>query len=485
MIQRKGQQRNIQSSSTRVEKDDLGEIELPSDSYYGIATKRLIQTIPQYGVSVNARLIEAMAQVKRAVIQSACLDNLVEQADFTEPVLKAILQACDEIATSEFNHDVVVDGLSGASGHALNLNLNEIIANRAGEILQDPLGSYQKIQVNKHIEIACSLEDVYPTSMRVAILLGLKSLKTALLDLERTLRRKSLEFESVVKLGRINLQDALPVTLGQEFNAYGSSIERALKRISEASLCLKEVNLGGARVGTGFGVSHSFQYQVVQALATQTKLELRPADDYIRATSSMSDFLEFSSGLRELACDLIKMANDLTFLSAGPQGGPAEISFAMTNSANLSNQPNQLHLPNLPNLNDELIIAAYQVLANDQAVVLATQGGRLESNIFTPVIIQAILNSMQLLESSIVAFTSNCLSRVKADQLKCRLLLESSEALLPVLAQELGMEKSIEILAQAKKQKKSIKELLFEQNLLPKDTLDRLTGYKYMTSAQR
>lgn len=485
MIQRKGQQRNIQSSSTRVEKDDLGEIELPSDSYYGIATKRLIQTIPQYGVSVNARLIEAMAQVKRAVIQSACLDNLVEQADFTEPVLKAILQACDEIATSEFNHDVVVDGLSGASGHALNLNLNEIIANRAGEILQDPLGSYQKIQVNKHIEIACSLEDVYPTSMRVAILLGLKSLKTALLDLERTLRRKSLEFESVVKLGRINLQDALPVTLGQEFNAYGSSIERALKRISEASLCLKEVNLGGTRVGTGFGVSHSFQYQVVQALVAQTKLELRPADDYIRATSSMSDFLEFSSGLRELACDLIKMANDLTFLSSGPQGGPAEISFAMTNSANLSNQPNQPNQLYLPNLNDELIIAAYQVLANDQAVVLATQGGRLESNIFTPVIIQAILNSMQLLESSIVAFTSNCLSRVKADQLKCRSLLESSEALLPVLAQELGMEKSIEILAQAKKQKKSIKELLFEQNLLPKDTLDRLTGYKYMTSAQR
>ena len=485
MIQRKGQQRNIQSSSNRVEKDDLGEIELPSDSYYGIATKRLIQTIPQYGVSVNARLIEAMVQVKRAVIQSACLDNLVDQADFAEPVLKAILQACDEIAAGDFNHDVVVDGLSGASGHALNLNLNEIIANRAGEILQDPLGSYQKIQVNKHIEIACSLEDVYPTSMRVAILLGLKSLKSVLLDLERTLRRKSLEFEAVVKLGRINLQDALPVTLGQEFNAYGSSIERALKRISEASLCLKEVNLGGTRVGTGFGVSHSFQYQVVQALAAQTKLELRPADDYIRAASSMSDFLEFSSGLRELACDLVKMANDLTFLSSGPQGGPAEISFAITNSshsANSSNLSNQLHLPNL---NDELIIAAYQVLANDQAVVLAAQGGKLESNIFTPVIIQAILNSMQLFESSIVAFTANCLSRVKADQLKCRSLLESSEVLLPVLAQELGIEKSIEILAQAKKQKKSIKELLFEQNLLPKDTLDRLTGYKYMTSAQR
>lgn len=485
MIQRKGQQRNIQSSSNRVEKDDLGEIELPSDSYYGIATKRLIQTIPQYGVSVNARLIEAMVQVKRAVIQCACLDNLVDQADFAEPVLKAILQACDEIAAGDFNHDVVVDGLSGASGHALNLNLNEIIANRAGEILQDPLGSYQKIQVNKHIEIACSLEDVYPTSMRVAILLGLKSLKSVLLDLERTLRRKSLEFESVVKLGRINLQDALPVTLGQEFNAYGSSIERALKRISEASLCLKEVNLGGTRVGTGFGVSHSFQYQVVQALAAQTKLELRPADDYIRAASSMSDFLEFSSGLRELACDLVKMANDLTFLSSGPQGGPAEISFAITNSshsANSSNLSNQLHLPNL---NDELIIAAYQVLANDQAVVLAAQGGKLESNIFTPVIIQAILNSMQLFESSIVAFTANCLSRVKADQLKCRSLLESSEVLLPVLAQELGIEKSIEILAQAKKQKKSIKELLFEQNLLPKDTLDRLTGYKYMTSAQR
>ena len=199
----------------------------------------------------------------------------------------------------------------------------------------------------------------------------------------------------------------------------------------------------------------------------------------------MSDFLEFSSGLRELACDLVKMANDLTFLSSGPQGGPAEISFAITDSshsANSSNLSNQLHLPNL---NDELIIAAYQVLANDQAVVLAAQGGKLESNIFTPVIIQALLNSMQLFESSIMAFTANCLSRVKADQLKCRSLLESSEVLLPVLAQELGIEKSIEILAQAKKQKKSIKELLFEQNLLPKDTLDRLTGYKYMTSAQR
>ncbi|MDX2108035.1 MAG: lyase family protein [Candidatus Melainabacteria bacterium] len=469
MIQRKAQQRNNQtgSSASRVEKDSEGEMDVPGDSYYGIGTKRLTQTIPQYGIGVSARLIEAMAQVKRAVIQSACSEKVVNESDFSSAVQAALLQACDEIAAGEFNQDIVVDGLAGASGHALNLNLGEIIANRAGEILGDSLGSYQKIQLEKHVDIASALEDIYPTSMRVAILLGLKSLKTILLDLERSLRRKSLEFESVVKLGRINLQDALPVTLGQEFNAYGSAVERALKRISEASVCLKEVNLGGTRVGTGFGVSHSFQYQVIQVLAAQTRLELRPADDYIKATNSMSDFLEFSSSLRELACDLVKMANDLAFLSSGPHGGLGEITLGASN------------------LNDELSIAAYQVLANDQAVSLAVQGGKLQSNIFMPIIIHAILSSMQMLESSIMTFTANCLSRVKADPIRCRNLLENSEALLPVLAQELGMEKSVEVLSEAKKQKKSIKEVLFEQNLLPKDTLDRLTGYKYMTSAQR
>lgn len=459
MTQRKGQQ--------RIEKDHFGEINVPNDSYYGIATQRLIQSIPQYGHNVSPRLVEAMAQVKRAIIHCACSEKLVDESDFAQPVLKALLQACDELASGDFYDHIVVDGLAGASGHALNLNISEIIANRAGELLGDPLGSYQKIQICRHVDILGALEDIYPTSMRLSILLGLKSLKNILLDLERTLRRKSLEFESVVKLGRINLQDALPVTLGQEFNAYGSSIERALKRISEASTCLKEVNLGGTKVGTGFGVSHSFQYQVIQALSAQTKLELRPVDDNIKATSSMSDFLEFSSSLRELACDLIKMANDLAFLSSGPSGGVAEIT-----------------LP-APNLNDELTIAAYQILANDQAVLIATQAGKLESNIFTTIIIQAILNSMQMLESSIISFTTNCLSKVKADPIRCRTMLESSEALLPVLAQELGMEKSLEIMSLAKEQKKSIKEVLFEQNLLPKDTLDRLTSYKYMTSAQR
>jgi len=471
MNQRKGQQRNTSNhpsnTAKRLERDELGEINVPGDSYYGISTARLIQSIPQYGISVSPRLVEAMAHVKRAIIQSACSEKLVAEADFAQPVLNALLQACDETSSGEFNFDIVVDALAGASGHALNANINEIIANRAGEILGDTLGSYKKIQVNTHVDLLCALEDIYPTSMRVAILLGLKSLKTILLDLERTLRRKSLEFESVVKLGRINLQDALPVTLGQEFNAYGSSIERGLKRISEASVCLKEVNLGGTRVGTGFGVSQAFQIQVIQALSAQTKLELRPADDYIKATSSMSDFLEFSSSLRELACDLIKMANDLAFLVSGPGGGLSEIAMIA------------------PNLNDELAIAAYQILANDQAVLVCAQAGKLESNICTPMIIQSILCSMQILESSIMAFTNNCLNRVKADPLRCRSLLESSQVLLPVLAQELGMEKAIEIMAEAKNQKKSIKEVLFEQNLLPKDTLDRLTGYKYMTSAQR
>lgn len=461
--QRKGQQRN---SPPRLEKDETGEVSLPSDAYFGIETQRLLEQLPSYGIKVNALLLESMVSVKKAVLQAAFSENLFEE-DVASPLAKALFQACDEMLEGEFTQDVVVDGLSGVAGHALNTNINEIIANRAGEILGDPLGSYEKVKPEKHLNQAQAVSDLYPTAMRVSLLMGLKSLKGVLLDLERTLRRKSLEFESIIKLGRIHFSDAAPVTLGQEFNAYGSSIERALKRLTEASACLKEINLGGTGIGTGFGVSVAFQAQVVQNLNSGTRLELRTADDYIRVTSSMSDFLEFSASLKELACDLAKMACDLAFLSSGPYGGIGEISL----SSNYANE--------------ELLIAAYQVMANDQAVLLGSQAGRLESSIFTTLIIHNLLSSMHILEAVIAKFTTECLSKVKADSIRCRSLLENSEALLSVLVGELGLQKSREVLNRAREQKVDVKEVLRQDNLLPKETLDRLFHYKYMTSAQR
>lgn len=467
MTQRKVQQRN---SPSRLEKDEAGEINLPTDVYYGVKTQRLMQQLPAFGQRVNQRLVEGLAHTKKAVLQAAFSEKLFGSDLDSETEIslsKALFQACDELIEGEFAEDIIVDGLSGACGHALNTNLNEIISNRAGELLGDPLGSYQKVDPEKHANINQTLSDLYLTAMRVAVLLGLKQLKSILLDLERTLRRKSLEFESIIKLGRINYNDAAPVTLGQEFNAYGSSIERALKRLTEASSCLKEVNLGGALVGTGFGVSTGFQMQVLQNLSNGTRLDLRAADDYIRVTSSMSDFLEFSAGLRELACDLAKMASDLAFMASGPYGGVGEIS--------------------LPSgfANEELLVAAYQSMANDQAVLIAGQAGRLEASIFTPLIIHNILSSMQILEAAIAGFTHECLSKVKADSARCRSLLENSEALLPVLVGELGLQKSREVLNRAREQNKEVKEILQEDNLLPKETLDRLFHYKYMTSAQR
>ncbi len=467
MTQRKGQPRN---SPQRQEKDDLGEISLPADAYYGRATQRLLAQLPPYGLKVSPRLVEGIVHSKKAVfitaISEGLADSLIEQDELSS-MTKAIMQTCDEILSGELIEDVVVDSLSSICGHALNTNINEIIANRAGEILGDPLGSYTKIDPQKHLNIAQSLADLYPTAMRVAVLLGLRKLKITLLDLERSLRRKSLEFETILKLGRINYNDAAPITLGQEFNAYGSSIERALKRLEEATACLREVNIGGTNIGTGIGVNPAFQQQVVQSLSNATKLELRPADDYFRVSSSMSDFLEFSSSLRELACDLVKMASDLAFMSSGPHGGIGEIVLPPGNA------------------NDELVLAAYQIMANDHAVLLANQAGRLESNIFTPIIIHNILSSIHMLDATIPAFVQDCLSRIKADSIRCRQLLENSEALLPILASELGMQKSKEILTKAREQNKEIKDILQEDNLLPKETLDRLFHYKYITSAQR
>jgi aspartate ammonia-lyase len=317
----------------------------------------------------HPRLIHALALVKKSAAQVN-----MESGRLPEDVARNIGQAADEIMHNHWKDQFSVDPLlSGAAG--VDLNVSQVIADRAAELMGRPEGG---VDATNHVRLGQSPNDVFPTAMRLAILSSFKELEPVLLDLERLLRRKSLEFEKVVKTGRVHLQDSLPVSLGQEFNAFGSSIERSYRRMVEASHSLFEMNIGGLATGTGASGSIAFANRMVELLSHHSGLRLKPAEDHFRLSQSCSDFLEFSSSLRELAVELIKVANDLRLLGSGPKAGLYEISLPAVEA------PEDAAVPVLT---ESVNMVAYKVIGNDTAVMLAAQAGQLELNAMTPLVV--------------------------------------------------------------------------------------------------
>ena len=304
----------------RTERDSLGEMQIPAGAYWGIRTARNQEYYKVSGQRPHPKLIDGIILVKKA---SAGANGASGRSDST--TLHAIAQACDEVLNGQWRDQFIADPFQSGAGASLNANSNEVLANRAAELLGSTTGSYDRVHPEKHVNLGQSTNDVFPTAMRIAILSNLHDLEPVLLDLERLLRRKSLEFEKVVKIGRTHLQDTVPVTLGQEFNAYGSAVERCLRRIKDASGSLLELNIGATHAGTGYGTEPEHAQQVIEKLSQLTGLKFRPAEDLFRVTQSMADFTEFSSSLKEFAVELIRIANDLRLMASGPGSGLYEI----------------------------------------------------------------------------------------------------------------------------------------------------------------
>lgn len=469
MSSRKGQ--------SRIETDEFGEVTIPAGCYWGIGTKRAVDLFAATGRQSHPALVDAIVLVKKA----AAITN-GESGLLNRQTVSAITQVCDEFLSGQLQDQIIVDAMHGGNGVGLVINVNEVIANRASELLGDPLDALHSVNQSFHVNLSQSTNDVYTTAMRIAVLSAAKTLQTTVLEMERLLRRKSLEFERVVKVGRTGLHDDAPITLGQEFNCYGSTIERGLRRIKDACLSLEEINLGGRSVGTGFNTTPEFNTAVVKHLSQLSGFSLRAADDYFRLTQSMSDFVAVSSSLKEMAVDLAKISADLRLMGSGPTAGFGEIKLPDTIM-----QPSGLWSDVFPRtgilpLTESLTMACYQVIGNDHVVCLSAQAGQLESNTLTPVIIDNLLCSISTLQQVLHHFNQQCLIKISADTFKCKQTLDRSNAMIAALTTEVGYAQALDIVHEAQSKGLDVREFLQSSTILPRAALDKIFHYKFLTT---
>ena len=457
----------IKKGDNRNDRDGSASSHMPAGSYWGARTIKAREAAVPLPMHYRERFIDAFLLVKKAAAVANAETGRLEAA-----ICRAICQCCDEILSGQWRDQFLTD-VYLLGGWALNGNINEVIANRAAETQGGTVGNYSVVHPDKHVNLGQANADVYPTAVRLALLLSLRELEPSLLDLERLLRRKSLEFERVVKVGRTNLRDSLPVTLGQEFNAYGATIERSLRRIKEASSALHELNIGATHVGTGLGAEPQYVTAVVAQLSLLSGLTLRPADDFFRISQSMADFVEFSGALKVLALELVKIVNDLRLLNSGPAGGFGEIKIPFYIGENHPLMPEHLPEKTAGDLLESVAMVSYQVLANDAAVCLCAQSGLLEGNSTLPLIGETMLQSLELLKHSLNVFNQKCLAGVTADTARLRKVLLNSESVSLVLAWQIGEEKAAQVLNEAQQSGKTIEDIVLERKLMSKEAFEK------------
>ena len=448
----------------RIEHDLLGEREVPADAYYGIHTLRAAENFGLAGRPLHPQLIGALAAVKKA----AALAN--REAGLLEPRLaEAIAAACDEVMAGQWREQFIVDALQGGAGTSANLNLDEVLANRALELLGAAKGDYGLIHPLNHVNLSQSTNDVFPTAVRIAVLQRLKPLSEALADLQAALQRKEEEFAGVIKMGRTELQDALPVMLGQEFGAYAQAIARDRWRIYKAEERLRQVNLGGTAVGTGLNAERRYIYAVIEKLREVTGLGLARAEQMMDPTQNNDVFAEVSGMLKAAAVNLAKIANDLRLLASGPAAGLAEINLPEL-QAGSSIMPGKIN----PVIPEAVRQAAYQVMANDLAITLGAQAGELELNATLPLIADNLLTSVDLLHRAAQVFRERCIAGITANPGRCRALLEAGFGYATALVPYLGYERATELVRRARREGRTIRQAAQEAGWLTPEQLERI-----------
>ena len=460
----------------RVERDQLGEMQIPATAYWGIKTARSWEAFPLSGLKPHNKLVEASVLVKKA----AALAN-ADSGRLDTHISRAIAQAADEVLNGQWHDHFIVHPFQSGAGIAHNHNVNEVLANRGSEILGGITGTYTTIHPEDHVNLSQSAHDTYPTAMRLAILLSLKDFEPVLLDLERLLRRKSLEFDKIVKVGRTYLKDTAPVTLGQEFNAYGASIEHSYRRIREASQSLLEMNIGASAVGTGINASPEYITKVHERLQTLSGLRLKPVEDFFRLSQSLADFVEFSSSLKELSIELTKIANDLQLLNSGPKAGFAELTLPTIQIEPSIILPGILPDQTNPTMAECVSMVAFQVIGNDLAITLAAQSGQLELNIMMPMVIHNILSSMDLLKNVVLAFNQRCIAGISANTARCRELLEASNLMAGALVEHLGVKQLTALIEESRTTGKTLRDLVIGQDLMTQELWDKTLQQKSLT----
>lgn len=455
----------------RNEQDSIGSREVPEDVYYGVQSLRAAENFHITGLYMHPEIINSLACIKKAAAITNCEAGLLDKK-----IANAIVKACDEIIAGKLHENFIVDPIQGGAGTSLNMNANEVIANRAIEILGGEKGDYSIVNPNDHVNCSQSTNDVIPTAGKMTSLRLLTRTKKELRRLYEALCQKAEEFDHVLKMGRTQMQDAVPIRLGQEFKAYSVAIMRDINRMDKAMDEMRTLNMGGTAVGTGLNADPVYLRRIIPNLAEISGMELVQAFDLIDATQNLDPFVAVSGAVKACAVTLSKIANDLRLMSSGPRAGFHEINLPEKQNGS-SIMPGKVN-PVIPEVVNQV---AFNIIGNDVTITMAAEAGQLELNAFEPIVFYCMFQSIDTLGYAVHTFVDNCVSGITANENRCRYLVENSVGIITAICPHVGYQKAAEIAKKAIQSGESVRDLILKEGILKKEELDEILNPAAMT----
>ena len=455
----------------RTEHDSVGDKKVPEDAYYGVQTLRAVENFQITGLQMHPEIISNLACIKKA----AAITN--REIGLLDPkISEAIVKACDEILKGGFLEHFVVDPIQGGAGTSLNMNANEVIANRAIELLGGRKGDYSIVHPNDHVNMGQSTNDVIPTAGKMTAIRLLMKLRLQLQCLHLALSKKAEEFDHVIKMGRTQMQDAVPIRLGQEFKAYANAVHRNIIRIEGAADEMRLLNMGGTAIGTGINADKAYLERIVPVLNEVSGMDFVQAEDLIDATQHLDPFVAVSGAVKTCAVALSKIANDLRLMSSGPRAGFGELNLpAKQNGSSI--MPGKVN-PVIPEVVNQV---AFNVIGNDMTITLAAEAGQLELNAFEPIIFYNLFQSIDTLGFATETFVDNCIIGITANEDRCRELVENSVGIVTTLAPVIGYQQAADIAKRALRERRPVRDIILEENVLSPEEVSRILDPVSMT----
>lgn len=461
----------IDAANTRIETDFLGSKAVPQEAYYGIQTLRAVENFPITGYRVHKNLVQALAVIKKAAAQAN-----MDVGRLCSKLGKSIVEASDEIIKGEWHEHFIVDPIQGGAGTSMNMNINEVIANRALELLGEEKGNYGLLSPNSHVNMSQSTNDVFPTAIHIATLNLLERLITTMEKMQQVFKDKSNQFDHIIKMGRTHLQDAVPIRLGQEFEAYSRVVNRDIKRIKQSRQHLYEINMGATAVGTGLNADPIYIKHVTEYIVEICSLPLIEAEHLVDATQNTDAYTEVSAVLKVCMINMSKIANDFRLMASGPRAGLQEINLPARQPGS-SIMPGKVN-PVMPEMINQV---AFQVIGNDHTICLASEAGQLELNVMEPVLVFNLLQSISIMRNAFEVFTDFCVKDIEANEIHLKEYVERSVGLLTAVNPHIGYETAAIIASKAILEGKSVRELCLENKVLTEAELDIILSPYEMT----
>lgn len=462
---------SLDGADYRKEKDSIGSKDVPEGVYYGVQSMRAAENFRITGLTMHPEIINSLAYIKKAAAITNCEAGVMDRK-----ISDAIVRACDEILNGKLHEDFIVDPIQGGAGTSLNMNANEVIANRAIELLGGEKGDYSIVNPNDHVNYGQSTNDVIPTAGKMTCLRLLERTKKELGRLYDALVRKAEEFDSVIKMGRTQMQDAVPIRLGQEFRAYSVAIMRDIRRMDKAMDEMRTLNMGGTAVGTGINADAMYLKRIVPNLAEIAGMELVQAFDLIDATQNLDSFVAVSGSVKACAVTLSKIANDLRLMSSGPRAGFMEINLPEKQNGS-SIMPGKVN-PVIPEVVNQV---AFNIIGNDVTITMAAEAGQLELNAFEPIVFYCMFQSIDTLGYAVSTFVDNCVSGITANETRCRYLVENSVGVITAICPHVGYQKAADIAKVAIRTGEPVRKLILDEGLMSEAELNQIMDPYHMT----